>query len=147
MSKIKEYFEENYSEFIISSKSQSERKNSFSIKSNENFSKVLLEAGVFSGRKNSSCECFFIREVNDETYFLELKGRSSNVIKGIRQIIASISETNNLIDLDFKKVNGFVIGSSTPKANLAIKKLKREFKSKFGKDIVISTGSKYVLTI
>lgn len=116
MSKIKQYFKDNHFGSITQEKGHSEKKNSFSINSEETFSKIILEHGVLKGLSAMKCECFFLRESNEETYFVELKGRSANVKKGIEQIMSSIIEVNKLIPIESSKVNGFVIGSSTPKA-------------------------------
>lgn len=147
MSKIKKYFEDHHLEFITRDKSHSERKNSFVIRSREEFYKIFLEEGILKGSGQPKCECFFLRESNDETFFIELKGRSANVKKGIEQIIFSIKEIERLVPVDPLKVYAFIIGSSTPKPNSAINNLKREFKQKYKKDIVIRTANRYTHAI
>ena len=148
MSEIKRYFQENYLENISSSKSHSERRNSFSINSKEKFTKILLEKGVFIDSNGSKCECVFLRDANDETFFLELKGRSSNVVKGLEQVMNSIVEVKKLVPLENDKIHGFIIGSRTsPNATASLNILKRKFRKSYKKKIVISTGNRYIHVI
>ncbi len=138
----------NYDELLVSHKEScenhdccvdnkvaNEKGKRFEIDSNENFTKIRIDNCLIVSNHEKKCDFGFVRHLNDDFYFVELKG--SDVEQAKKQIINTISYfEENLIKIPKDRRFGFVVSSKFPKAGNDVNNLIQDFKKKYGKNLV-----------
>lgn len=114
------------------SKTATENGKRFEIESNERFTRIKIDSCLINSQVVEKCDFGFIRNSNDDFYFVELKG--SDIEKALRQIISTINHfNNNFIIIPQNKRLGFIVSSKVPSAGTDVKKLKQIFAKHHGK--------------
>jgi hypothetical protein len=137
----------NFNEFIAAhqncctkSNVASENGKRFEINSLERFIRIRIDDCLIMSKAAQKCDFGFVRESNNEFYFVELKGK--DVKTAFDQIINTITifETNYL---KIPRANrlGFIISSRNPLSGSETNNLKQAFAKKYGK--VLEIKSKY----
>ena len=129
----------NFNDFIdanpvctTNSKIASENGKRFEIESNENFTRIKIDDCLISSQVLEKCDFGFVRNSNDDFYFVELK--VSDIEKALRQIISTINHfNNNFIIIPQNKRFGFIVSSKVPSGGTDVKKLKQIFAKNYGK--------------
>lgn len=108
----------------------------FEINSQEDFTRIKIDACLISSALVEKCDFGFSRSKNGDFYFVELKG--SEVEKGYRQIVSTI----NYFDRNFVKIPksqrfGFIVSSKVPKAGINVNNLKQHFAKNHSKALEV----------
>lgn len=118
----------------VNNKVANEKGKRFEIDSNENFTKIRIDNCLIISNQEKKCDFGFIRHLNGEFYFVELKG--SDVEQAKKQIINTISYfEEKLIKIPKNKRYGFVVSSKFPKSGNDVNNLIQDFKKKYGKEL------------
>jgi uncharacterized protein YjbI with pentapeptide repeats len=115
------------------SKIASENGKRFEIDSNEDFTRIRIDDCLISSQQVEKCDFGFVRNSNNDFYFVELKG--NKIEKAYNQIIETIKYfERDLMKIPQNKKYGFIVSSSgIPKAQIRINNLKQDFaKGKYG---------------
>jgi hypothetical protein len=126
------------------SKVASENGKRFEIESNENFTRIRIDACLIPSQQVQKCDFGFVRHSNNEFYFLELKGKDVKI--ALNQIISTINifETT-LIRMPQTKRFGFIVSSRNPLTSTETNNLKQAFAKKYGRLLEIkSVYCKYI---
>ena len=62
------------------SKVASEKGKKFEIVSNESFSKIKIDDCLIASNENKKCDFGFLRHLNEDFYFVELKGKDIEIL-------------------------------------------------------------------
>lgn len=130
----------NYNEFIAAysncctkSKVASENGKRFEIISEEDFTRIRIDDCVIKSQELEKCDFGFVRHLNNDFYFVEMKGK--DIQKAYNQIVSSISNFNdNLIKIPKNKRFGFIVSSRVPNTN---HNLVQDFAKKHGRKLEI----------
>ncbi|WP_035694429.1 hypothetical protein [Flavobacterium soli] len=118
----------------VNNKVANEKGKKFEIDSKENFIKMRIDNCLIVNNQEKKCDFGFIRNLNDEFYFVELKG--SDVEQAKKQIINTITYfEENIIKIPKDKRFGFVVSSKFPKSGSDVNNLIQDFKKKYGKSL------------
>ena len=123
----------------IESKVASENNKRFEILLEEKFIRFKIDDCLINSKKIEKCDFGFYRKLNEDFYFVELKGKQ--ISKALDQIISTINYfENNLIKIPKNNRFGFIICSKVPKAGTDVKNLIQKFKKSYGKDLKIKSN-------
>jgi hypothetical protein len=118
------------------SKVASENGKRFEVVSVEDFTKIRIDGCLIASQTVEKCDYGFVRNSNQEFYFVELKGKE--IQKAYNQILATIQYFNSHFILVPKSTRfGFIISSSVPKAGISTNILKQDFAKKHGRKLEI----------
>lgn len=118
------------------SKVASENGKRFEISSQEDFTKIKIDGCLIALQNIEKCDFGFVRHLNQQFYFVELKGK--DIQKAYNQIVGTINYFNtHLIKIPKNMRFGFIISSYVPKAGISANILKQDFAKKFGKKLEI----------
>lgn len=122
----------------LKSKVASENGKKFEIDSKEDFIRIQIDNCLISSRQVEKCDFGFVRNLNEEFYFVELKGKE--VKKALSQIISTISIfESTLIKIPKEKRYGFIVSSRNPLSSTETNNLKQAFAKKYGRLLEIKS--------
>lgn len=118
------------------SRAANENGKRFEIVSQEDFTKIRIDGGLITSQQVGKCDFGFVRHINGDFYFVELKG------KDIDTAFEQIKSAINIFDQQFIKISknqrfGFIVSSKIPKSGIDINNLKQKFAKDFGKVLKI----------
>ncbi len=116
----------------------------FEIESIENFTKIRIDDCLIDSQDVEKCDFGFVRNSNNDFYFVELKGK--DVKKALNQITNTITIFESaFIKIPKEKRFGFIISSRNPLSSTETNNLKQAFAKKCGRLLEIkSMHCKYV---
>lgn len=126
------------------SKVAAENGKRFEIVSKEDFIKIRIDDCLIISKQVQKCDFGFVRNSNDEFYFIELKGKDVNT--AFDQIVSTINifETT-IIKIPKEKRLGFIVSSKNPLSGQQTNNLKQAFAKRYGKILEIkSLQCKYI---
>ena len=125
-----------HSQCVVNSKVATENGKRFEIDSTEEFSRIKIDGCLINSQQIQKCDFGFRRIINDDFYFVELKGKDIKTAK--EQIISTINHfENNLIKIPKNKRFAFIISSKIPKAGTDVNNIRQELKKHHCSDIKI----------
>ncbi|RYJ37140.1 hypothetical protein NU08_3894 [Flavobacterium anhuiense] len=126
------------------SKVASENGKRFEIDSKEDFTRIRIDDCLIASKQVQKCDFGFVRHLNNDFYFVELKGKDVKI--ALDQIISTISIfESTIIRIPKDKRFGFIISSRNPLSSTEINNLKQAFAKRYGRLLEIKSREfKYI---
>ncbi|MCP2025739.1 ribosome maturation factor RimP [Flavobacterium sp. HSC-32F16] len=126
------------------SKVASENGKRFEIDSKEDFTKIRIDDCLITSKQVQKCDFGFVRHLNNDFYFIELKGKDVKI--ALCQIISTISIfESTIIRIPKDKRFGFIISSRNPLSSTETNNLKQAFAKRYGRLLEIKSREfKYI---
>lgn len=126
------------------SKVASENGKRFEVVSKEDFTKIRIDDCLITSKQVQKCDFGFVRHLNNDFYFVELKGKDVKI--ALDQIISTINIfESNFIKIPQGKRYGFIISSKNPLSSTETNNLKQAFAKKYGRLLEIKSREyKYI---
>lgn len=109
---------------------------------NEVFLRIKIDKGLLLEIDNDTrkCDYGFIRNINSDFYFVELKGR--DIDSAVKQLISTIQIFRQKYDIQADKTFAYIVSSGLPRAaNQKFQKLQENFiKNKMGVELKKQTS-------
>ncbi|KQS50253.1 hypothetical protein ASG38_04585 [Flavobacterium sp. Leaf359] len=144
MNKDIQNFVENNKIYCSNKKSVTQNGINFTILSKESFICFEIDGKIINTQNSIKCDWGFIRESNEDFYFVELKGKNGD--HGFDQIITTIEYMNShILKIPKNKTFGFLVANGyVPKESGDVQKKKIIFRDKYGKSLEVCTNKKMI---